>query len=140
MIRQVGQVERSIRRALQPGDVLQTPGRGEPPTRQADFFVTGLDENGIRIDKIAGQLVSWPAIEVVITYLQARNGFVRIGATNYIAVPGTLESYLRNESGTATRTANYVAPILVAAGVVEYVQEGQAKHIRLIQPYVENMP
>ncbi|MDE2961915.1 MAG: hypothetical protein OXU28_17960 [Chloroflexota bacterium] len=140
MARQIQRVEQVIRYVLQPGNILFTPGRGDPPDNQVEFYVTGLDADGIRVSKVAGQLVAWRALEGVIPYLQARNGAVRIGATNNIAAPGTLESYLRNESGSATRTANYVAPILAAAGVVEYIQEGQAKHIRLIPPYMENPP
>ena len=140
MVRQIGQVEQAIRYALQPGSTLLTPGRGDPPAGQVRFFVTGLDGDGVRIDKVAGRLVAWVALEGVVPYLQDRNGTTRIGATNNIAAPSTLESYLRNESGSSTRTANYVAPILVDAGVVSYVQVGNAKHISLTPAYTENVP
>lgn len=124
-------VRNAIERSVQVGTVLQTP------TGRAEFSITGINRNGIRDNK-SRSYTTWQALEGIIPYARARGNVIKIGATNDIAEPSTLESHLRNESLKETRTANYIAAILVASHVVEYVMidGSNAMHIRLLPPFI----
>ena len=123
-------VRNAIERSVQVGSILRTP------TGRSEFSITDINHNGIRDGK-SKSYTTWQALEGIIPYANARGNIVKIGATNGIAEPGSLESYLRNESGKRTRTANYIAAILAASHVVEYVviDGGTAMHIRLLPPF-----
>ena len=126
-------VRNAIERSVQVGSILRTPTRG------SKFSITAINQYGIRDDK-SKSYTTWQALDGIIPYVDAQGGVVKIGATNGIAEPGSLESYLRNESGKGTRTANYVAAILAESRVVEYVMinGSSAMHIRLLPPFSGN--
>ena len=134
MLNEMGPVELAVRDVLGRGCAFQTPGRGYPPQGRSPFVVK-IDGAGIRTDKTGAHIITWPVLEGVVPYLNARNGAAEIGAVRCTAKPDTLQSYLQ-QGGTQLSRASYVAAILEAAGVVEYDHNnGKAKRIRLLPPF-----
>ena len=135
MLNEMGPVELAVRDALGRGCAFQTPGRGDPPQGRSPFVVQIDGSAGISTDKTGAHIITWPVLEGVVPYLNARNGVAEIGAARGTAKPDTLQSYLR-QGGTQLSRASYVAAILEAAGVVEYDHNnGKAKRIRLLPPF-----
>ena len=122
-------VRDAIRSVLQVGDVLQTPGRGYPPSNQSEFHLKALDERGVWIDKLTVP-ITWAELEGVPAYIARLGGSVEVGATKAPPRPLTLEFYLQ-ETRPGPMRASYVAPILKKAGIVEYVPERGARRIRI---------
>lgn len=128
-------VEEAVRRHCARGDVLPTSGG------RSSFKIIAIETGGLRV--LAGKsklpLIPWDALENVVPYLAGRDGVKVGGVRQSIGAPGTLDDYFKR-TVSQTTVANYVAPILVKAGVVSYVQVGNAKHIRLTPAYSENIP
>ena len=122
-----------IKRGLSPGQILWTPGNGTPPKNQRAFRVLAVDQEGIRIDKLAGQIrFDW--VEYALRMVMSWGGTVPIGSSQGIpAAPETLEWGLHVSRGNFTRTATYVAPILVHCGLARYVMMGDRKGITLTE-------
>ena len=135
MPNEMGPVELAVRDVLGRGSAFQTPGSGYSQKRRRPFVVQIDGGAGIRTDKTGAHIITWPVLEGVVPYLNARNGAAEIGAARGTAKPDTLQSYLR-QGGTQLSRASYVAAILEAAGVVEYDHNnGKAKRIRLLPPF-----
>ena len=111
---------------LQVGQTLPTPsGKGS-------FSITSIDDGGIRVDKIKGVHIKWPALEGIVPYLLGKHN-VKIGAKKDVnGEPGTLDAYLKDKV-SPTMTASYVAAMLEQAGVVEYVHQ-RPMGVKLAQP------
>lgn len=109
-------VRRAFEQHLQVGQTLPTP------SGKSSFSITAIDDNGVRVDKIKGVNLKWPALEGIVPYL-AGSGNVKIGAKKDVkGDPGTLDAYLK-DNVSPTMTASYVAAMLEQAGVVEYVRQ-----------------
>lgn len=111
---------------LQIGQTLPTP------SGKSSFSITSIDDGGIRVDKIQGVYIKWPALEGIVPYLLGRSN-VKIGARKDVnGETGTLDAYLK-DNVSPTMTASYVAAMLEQAGVVEYVHQ-RPMGVRLAQP------
>lgn len=133
MVRQIGRVEQAIKQHCTYGDVLPTSGG------QSSFKIIAIETDGLKV--LAGKsklpLIPWDTLENVIPYLAGRNSVKVGGVRQSIGAPGTLDDYFKR-TVSQTTVANYVAAILEKARVVEYVEEGKARHVRLTPPYMES--
>ena len=120
-----------IRRALSSEQTLWTPGQGIPPKNQRPFTILAVDDDGIRVDKLPGKIhFDW--IEYALQLVMSWGGTVPIGSSQgQPAASETLEWCLHVSRGNFTRTATYVAPILVESGLARYVMLGERKGIAL---------
>ena len=108
-------VEAAIRRSIKPGKSLYTF-----PRRKL-FRVGQLDHQGFLLLRGPGESplrLRWPDLEGIPRFL-AERGWVLVSGTFFDVVnhPGTLDGYLFSRCGLDTK-ANWVAPVLSAAGVV----------------------
>ena len=124
-----------IKRHIYEGQLLYTPGRGLPPSGQSQFRIDRIDDLRVvfRVPSVISSRFS--EIENAIAETRKAGGRVRLGGFNGLADPGTLERFLQEARGNATRTVTYVAPVLVECGIAEYTLEGGAKGIRLVGCY-----
>ena len=120
----------AIRRSIVPGQVLWSPGRGIPAKKQEPFTVLLINDAGVRIDKL-GQPISFQHIEYAMHRIADWGGTVPIGSRQGWADHETLEWALQVARGNNTRTATYVAPILVETSLARYVMLGRQKAITL---------
>ena len=60
-------------------------------------------------------------------------GRERIGAAQGWAEPDTFQWFLQIAKSNQLRTANYVVPVLVECGIAEYIMEGRAKGLHIIE-------
>ena len=115
------------------GQVLLTPGRGLPARNQKPFTIAKVDDSRIVFEFPSGPIfVRYSDIDHAIREMRQAGGRVRIGAAQGWADRGTFQRFLQDAKGNRLRTANYVAPVLVECGIVEYTMEGIAKGVRLI--------
>lgn len=105
-------VEQAIRKALSPGQELETPAG------RSVFVIESLDHRGINVSKLV-QPISWDVLNGVPGYIASLGGEVAIGAIMGRAEPGTLERFLQDGQGNITMRGSYVAPILETAGVID---------------------
>ena len=123
----------TIKRWIYQGQVLWTPGTGDPPIAQRPFTIGAVEDARIVFTFPSGPInVRFNEIEYAVNEMLKVGGRVRIGADNRWAKPGTFQRFLQDAKGNPTRTANYVAPVLVECGILEYTMEGQAKGVRLL--------
>jgi hypothetical protein len=108
-----GPVEAAIRRAVAPGERLQTPtGRGQ-------FSIARYTAQGLML--LLGQTKSpvhlpWRALEQIPDLLRGR-GWMLIGSTySTSGTPQSLDGHLK--SFTHTATAGWVAVVLERAGII----------------------
>ena len=120
----------AVRRCIVPAQVLWSPGRGIPPRKQEPFTVLDINDAGIRIDKL-GQPILFQHIEYAIHRIANWGNIVPIGSRQGWAEHETLEWALQVARGNNTRTATYVAPILVETGLARYVMLDRQKGIAL---------
>ena len=126
-------ITNAIERWIYAGQVLWTPGRGDPPTNQHPFTIRGVTDTRLIFDFPSGPInVGFDEIEYAIAETRKAGGRVCIGAAARWADPGTFQRFLQDAKGNQLRTASYVAPVLVECGIVEYTMEGSAKGVRLI--------
>jgi hypothetical protein len=130
-------VRRAIESRLYRGQILKTPGRGYPPISRKKFMVTEVGPRSIKVDKLRQTVISYAGVENAVSALCHVGGTAEIGGYNGWAKPGTFERFLQDARESQTRTATYVVPILVEAGVVEYVPRPGPKHIRLTKLFAE---
>ena len=136
MSSQYGDVAQAIRSHIQRGQILQSPGSGYPPRNREDFMVTEVGTTGIRVSKL-GQPIDFSVLQRVVSDARNAGGTVNIGSKQGPADPGTLERFIQDAVGDQTRRSTYVAPILVEAGIAEYIPGGGAKRIRLSANFME---
>lgn len=123
----------TVKRWIYPGQVLLTPGRGDPATGQHPFTIGAVEDARIVFDFPSGPInVRFNEIEYAISETRKAGGRVLIGANQGWAKLGTFQRFLQDAKGNQLRTANYVAPVLEECGVLEYTMEGQAKGVRLL--------
>ena len=123
----------TIKRWIYEGQVLLTPGAGDPPIAQRPFTIGAVEDARIVFDFPSGPInVRFNEIEYAISETRKAGGKVRIGANQGWAEPGTFQRFLQDAKGNQLRTANYVAPVLVECGILEYTTEGRAKGVRLL--------
>ena len=126
-------IAHTIKRWIYAGQVLWTPGRGEPPTSQHPFTIKVVTDTGLIFDFPSGPInVSFDEIEYAIAETRKVGGRVRIGADEGWADLGTFQRFLQDAKGNQLRTASYVAPVLEECRIIEYTMEGLAKGVRLI--------
>ena len=134
-----GSVEQAVRQALGSGCILLTPGKGYPPRNQKSFAVTAVSNTSVRVDRLTSE-IRFDVLEYAVSGIRDAGGEVPIGGKQDWADNGTLERFLQDARGNNTRTSTYVAPILVASGIAEYVPAPRAKRIRLLPPYTPVQP
>lgn len=123
----------TIKRWIYQGQVLWTPGTGDPPTGQRPFAIAAVEDARIVFDFPSGPInVRFNEIEYAISETRNAGGRVRIGANQGWAEPGTFQRFLQDAKGNQLRTANYVVPVLVECGILDYSMEGRAKGVMLI--------
>ncbi len=123
----------TIDRWIYAGQVLWTPGRGEPPTNRHPFTIMEVTDTRLIFDFLSGPInVRFDEIEYAIAETRKAGGRVRIGAAARWADPGTFQRFLQDAKSNQLRTASYVVPVLVECGIIEYTMEGSAKGVRLI--------
>ena len=125
----------TIKRWIDSGQVLLTPGRGIPPTHQREFKIGTVGDVRITFDFPKSQVHVWyDEIEHAINETRKAGGRVRIGAYEGRAELGTFQRFLQDAQGKhkQQRNAEYVAAVLEECGISEYTIEGGAKGIRLI--------
>ena len=123
----------TVKRWIYAGQVLLTPGSGDPPTDQSEFTIGAVGELRITFDFPSGPLrVRYDVIKHAISETRKAGGRVRIGATQGQADPGTFQRFLQDEQGNLTQNASFVVPVLVECGILDYTMEGSAKGVRLI--------
>ena len=113
----MGPVEKAVReKGLA---TLKTIAR-EVSFKLAEFSTEGLvlevGQGGWRIP------ISWPCLEEVPQFLGESKSGVRINGDLSCPAPDTLDGYLKT-AGVQRRAGNYVAAVLVEAGIVEAVCE-----------------
>ena len=125
-----------IRRKINPGQVLLTPGRGIPPTRQRPFFVTNITSNYIDIQIGEAQTFNrlpmqmFDAVEDF--FRNNSTGRLRIAAEHTMtSTPGSVDEIVRSAVDFPRVIGNYVASILEAAGCVRYAMAGNRKYIQI---------
>ena len=122
----MGPVERAVRSAVQPGQVLRTP------TRSAPFRVAQIDQDGIVLLLGKGRWatrLSWSCLEGIVPYIREHGGVVDIGGRHQVVGrPGTLDGYLK--TCVNRTTAGWVAVVLETAGVVS-IERTRPARVRL---------
>ena len=124
----MGPIEIIIRRSI------FVKGEFPTPTGKSSFIVTGIDDAGVKISKIA-QRITWEELESVRQYMNSRGNIIQIGATKGEAKPDTLEDCLRQINCGKTMKASYAASILEAARIVQTLpptMSSKAMRIRLL--------
>lgn len=120
-------VERAIRTACHPGQVLQTPtGRGQ-------FSIARFDDRGMVLllgSKEAPTPLSWECLEGVTSFLSPDRWTPIGGKYETTADAETLDGYLKGFIKRAT--AGWVAVVLEHAGIVE-IHRGPPARVRLRQ-------
>ena len=127
-----GSVEHRFRERCKVGDVLVTM------SGSSHFVITELGVSGVKIDKI-GPRITWQEIEEAVPFLRGMGGVAKVVGGPNEPAPGSLAYYLR-DAKPGPRKVSYLAPILVVAGVVEYIQVpgSRATHVRLLPPFMQN--
>jgi hypothetical protein len=120
-------VEKEIRRSINPGEQLRTPGQKKP------FWVDQIDGQGLVLLLGKGKWatrISWECLEGVVPFIRARGGEVPIGGRHDVkGNPGTLDEWLK---GCIKRTtAGWVAVVLERANVVQ-VTNDRPQQVRLM--------
>ena len=124
-----------IKAHIQPGQILLTPGRGNPARYQRPFTVSEVTDSWVVFSFPNSRiLVQFAHIEKALREMRKAGGEAPIGAYQGWANEGTLEQFVQNARGNQQRTANYVAPILVECEVATYTTDKAAKGIRLNNP------
>ena len=122
----------TIKRWIYAGQVLWTPGRGDPPEDQRPFTIRAVADDRVIFEFPSGPInVKFDEIDYAISETRKAGGRVRIGADQRWAEPGTFQRFLQDAKGTQLRTANYVVPVLEECRVLEYTMEGHEKGVRL---------
>ena len=123
----------AIQEKIQTGSQLKTPGRGDPPTRQAPFYAVEKGGEYLKIEigsKRTPNTLRKEMFDRVENYFREHpEETLRIAATHTTSpLRSSVDAIVRDKSGRAL--GNYVAAILKEAGCVEFVMESKQKRIK----------
>jgi hypothetical protein len=123
-----------INSTLSAGQVLRTPGRGIPPTRQGTFKIYAINAAEIIIESGQGQIILEKVCFDIVEQAFISNPAIRLRVASLhdnLPLPGSVDKLIRDATGSNLARGNYVSSILAYCNIVKYAMNGRQKVVVL---------